>query len=125
MRRRRIGNRSRRSREEISGTIEEYERSGLTQRDFAANRGVALATLGGWLRRARRARFIEVRAEGAPKAEFVGADLLDGSGPPITRQEVETATKCFLKGKKRVVGMLGTFGVRDASGPEGHGGLLD
>ena len=72
MRRRRIGNRSRRNREEISGIIAEYERSGLTQRDFASGRGVALATLGGWLRRARRERFIEVCADGAGKATTLG-----------------------------------------------------
>jgi hypothetical protein len=52
--------------------IAEYERSGLTQRDFAASRGVALATLGGWLRRARRGHFLEVRAEGAAKATALG-----------------------------------------------------
>jgi transposase-like protein len=67
MARRRFGHRKRRSREEIAGIIGEYERSGLTQRDFAATWGVPLATLTGWLRRARRGRFIEVRTDGVAK----------------------------------------------------------
>jgi hypothetical protein len=68
MARRRLGHRKRRGREEIAGIIGEYERGGLTQREFSERRGIPLATLTGWLRRSRRDRFIEVRTDGAAKA---------------------------------------------------------
>jgi len=72
MARRGFGHRKRRGREEIAGIIGEYGRSGLTQREFSARWRVPLATLTGWLRRARRARFIEVRADGGEKAAARG-----------------------------------------------------
>jgi hypothetical protein len=43
-------------REKWVEVVEEYERSGLTQREFAAQRAVALSTLQCWLRRSRAQR---------------------------------------------------------------------
>jgi transposase-like protein len=64
MRRRQGGHRTRRSGQEIGAIIAEYERSGVTQREFAEACGIPLATLTGWLRRAREDRFVEIRTEG-------------------------------------------------------------
>ncbi len=89
MARRRFGHRKRRSREEIAGIIGEYERSGLTQRDFAATWGVPPATLTGWLRRARRGRFIEVRADGGESSAAMGGGFVVDLAPGI-RIEVPT-----------------------------------
>jgi transposase-like protein len=43
-------------REKWVEVVEEYERSGLTQAEFVARRGVALSTLQSWLRRWRAQR---------------------------------------------------------------------
>ena len=43
--------------EEIRRLLGEYERSGLTQRQFAAQAGVAYSTFTHWLRRARAGDF--------------------------------------------------------------------
>jgi hypothetical protein len=43
-------------REKWVEVVEEYERSGLTQAEYVARRGVALSTLQSWLRRRRRAQ---------------------------------------------------------------------
>jgi transposase-like protein len=48
--------RRRSSRAERRAMIEEYEASGLTQKEFAARRQAPLSTLTYWLRRARRSR---------------------------------------------------------------------
>jgi transposase-like protein len=44
------------SRAERRAMVEEYQASGLTQKEFAARRQVPLSTLTYWLRRARRSR---------------------------------------------------------------------
>ncbi len=48
-------------REKWVEVVEEYERSGLTQAEFVARRGVALSTLQSWLRRSREQRRGPVR----------------------------------------------------------------
>jgi transposase-like protein len=48
-------------REKWVEVVEEYERSGLTQAEFVARRGVALSTLQSWLRRWRAQRTGPVR----------------------------------------------------------------
>jgi hypothetical protein len=57
-------------REKWVEVVEEYERSGLTQAEYVARRGVALSTLQSWLRRSRAQRTGPVRllpVEVAPK----------------------------------------------------------
>lgn len=55
--------------DEIRRLLREYERSGLTQRQFAAQRGVAYSTFTHWLRRAREGDF------GPPETEWIEAPL--------------------------------------------------
>ena len=58
--------------------VEEYEKSGLTQAEFVARRGVALSTLQAWLRKWRAQRTGPVRllpvevAPAAPPAKGSG-----------------------------------------------------
>lgn len=81
--------RKRRRREEIEEIVAAYRRSGQTQREFAASRGVPLGTLVGWLRRARsgrvsgRAEFVEVCAPvGAAAHHYELEFVREASGAP-------------------------------------------
>lgn len=52
--------------EAIAGVVAEYERSGLTKRDFSEQSGVAISTLDYWRRQVRdrkRARIVPVTIE--------------------------------------------------------------
>jgi transposase-like protein len=70
-------------REKWVEVVEEYERSGLTQAEFVARRGVALSTLQSWLRRWRAqrpgaVRLLPVEVEPTPGPEKAA---LEGSAP--------------------------------------------
>lgn len=65
--------------EEIRRLLREYERSGLTQRQFATGAGVALSTLTHWLRRARAGDF------DPPRAEWIEASMPPAPGPAEER----------------------------------------
>jgi transposase-like protein len=73
--------RRRRSQEEIAELLREYHRSDLTQRAFADSRGLSLASLSLWLRKAReracegdaageRSRLVPVRLRATTGARF-------------------------------------------------------
>uniref|UniRef100_UPI00286B4FE3 IS66 family insertion sequence element accessory protein TnpA n=1 Tax=Archangium sp. TaxID=1872627 RepID=UPI00286B4FE3 len=68
---------------------EEYEASGLTQREFAERRGLTLSTLQSWVYRRRR-------QEGAPVAQPVRLLPVQVTGAPVVsgseRLEVLTAS---------------------------------
>jgi hypothetical protein len=75
-------------REKWVEVVEEYERSGLTQAEFVARRGVALSTLQSKLRRSRAQRTGPVRL---PREGVKGFDTRDSShgmrlGLPPSRQ---------------------------------------
>jgi transposase-like protein len=59
------------NREEREQLLEEYERSGLTQKAFARQAGVKYATFVGWIRRRRKERQDQRRGS-AVKFESVG-----------------------------------------------------
>jgi len=62
-------------RDEAKAAVAAYERSGLTQREFAKREGIKFFTFTGWIRRHRQAQkpvFAQVRlAKPAPKSELV------------------------------------------------------
>jgi DNA-binding transcriptional regulator YiaG len=67
--------RQRRTAEEIQSALAEYQGSSLTQRQFAESRGISVATLQNWLRKARSApaeqsqsQWIEVVPSDKPRA---------------------------------------------------------
>jgi hypothetical protein len=66
--------RSRSSSVEIAAVIAQYGRSGLSQRAFAAQRGLPLSTLCRWLRQNRSktaaTTFLRVDAPAPPAADF-------------------------------------------------------
>ena len=80
-----------RTREEMERLIREYDQSGLTQREFAAQRGVKLSTLQYWLYRPVRPQsspFVEVQPAAEPseeprhyRLEFPGGKALSCNGP--------------------------------------------
>lgn len=85
--------------EEVERLISDYERSGLTQRAFAREKGLKLTTFQYWLyRRARSnsARMVEVPVPEAPapvqaaryRLEFPDGKVLSFSGP-VPPEELE------------------------------------
>ncbi len=66
--------RSRSSSTEIAAVLSAYRRSGLSQRAFAARRGLSLSTFCRWLRldrsKAAAAAFLRVDVPALPAAEF-------------------------------------------------------
>ncbi len=73
-----------RSREEIQQLLEEYRASGMTRIAYCQQRGVALSTLGRYLRRhgGKRQRLIRVRVAKAPQPDR-GFVLVLGNGRRI------------------------------------------
>ncbi len=76
---RKTSGRGRLTTEEREERIQEYERSGLTQREYAAQIGIGLSTLSYWLRRRRREAsgmvrpdWVEVRPGGFDSGAFSG-----------------------------------------------------
>ena len=65
--------------DEIRRLLREYERSGLTQRQFAARSGVAYSTFTHWLRRARAGDF------GPPQPEWIEASVPATPSPTTER----------------------------------------
>ena len=62
--------RRRRSREETEHLIEQYRTSGLTQADYSRQNGMALSTLGRYLRRdSGTRRLVRVRVKDSPDAD--------------------------------------------------------
>lgn len=77
--------------EERERRIEEYERSGLTQREFAERAGIGRSTLTYWLRRGRP------KESAAAGAEWV--ELRPGqSGPSGCREASGSCRVCFPSG---------------------------
>jgi hypothetical protein len=68
-------------REKWVEVVEEYERSGLTQAEFVARRGVALSTLQSWLRRWRAQRTGPVRLLPVEVAPTPPPATTEGSAP--------------------------------------------
>jgi hypothetical protein len=86
-------------RSEVEQLISDYERSGLTQREFARQRGLKLTTFQYWLyRRVKPASAglvevevpVEARANGPThyRLEFPGGKVLSFSGP-LRGEELE------------------------------------
>jgi hypothetical protein len=63
---------------------EEYEASGLTQREFAGRRGLRLSTLQSWVYRRRR----QERAAAAPPVRLLPVQVSSGPGPATTPLEL-------------------------------------
>jgi len=75
------GNRRRRKAQEAEVILEEYAKSGLTQRVFAREMGIGVSTLQYWLRRrARQQRRETSGAETPAKVSLLEVDLADVAG---------------------------------------------
>jgi len=81
--------RQRRTAEEIQETLAEYRSSSLTQRQFAESRGICVATLQNWLRKARSAP--------AEQAQSPWIEVVPGDKPRTAQYRIE------LPGSKALV----------------------
>ncbi|MGZ3458765.1 MAG: IS66 family insertion sequence element accessory protein TnpA [Archangium sp.] len=87
-------------REKWVEVVEEYERSGLTQAEFVARRGVALSTLQSWLRRWRAQRSGPVR--------LLPVEVAPTSLPAKTAVEVSAPLEVVVPGGVRLCVAPGT-----------------
>jgi len=78
------------SRDQIRRLLRDYQRSGLTQRQFAAQNGLPISTFTHWLRRARagdfdrpQAQWIEARLPAAPEPATDPGRFLLEFGPDL------------------------------------------
>jgi hypothetical protein len=61
-----------RSKPEIRGIVEDYEKSGTTRRDYCEKRKIAITTLDYWRRAQKsRAKLVEIAVETQPNSRFV------------------------------------------------------
>ena len=87
------GSRRRRTRSEVEAILEEYGRSGLTQRVFTRRVGIGVSTLQYWLRRARqgsRGEGTERKSKRRPAPELSLLEVkVAGSGPgfPVAQRQ--------------------------------------
>lgn len=61
--------------------VEEYRKSGLSQREFCEHRGIAKSTLGYWLRKSRKA----TSAPEQPLVRVPARALSEGAGKMVIR----------------------------------------
>lgn len=101
---------------EWARVAEAFEASGLTQKDFAAQRGVRLSTLQSWVYRRRRQR----GSQAAP-VRLLPVEVAGASQPSTVLLEVVTARGarvCFPAGTEveHVARLIAALGRRDWPG---------